>query len=83
MFPPVAVACPECGADHNSGWRENAEAYDALDLPDEDFNYDEFVKQESDRLEVRRSKEFGGSLQYSLLLRLSRSISMLLTECSA
>jgi hypothetical protein len=28
------------------------------------------------------SKEFGGSLQSSLLLRLSRSISMLLTECS-
>ena len=44
--PPVAVACPECGADHNSGWQEHAEAYDALDLPDEDFNYDEFVKQE-------------------------------------
>ena len=28
------------------------------------------------------SKGFGGSLQSSLLLRLSRSISMLLTECS-
>jgi hypothetical protein len=28
------------------------------------------------------SKEFGGSLQSSLLLRLSRSISMLLTECN-
>src|SRR5882762_1291081 len=35
-----------------------------------------------DHLEDRRSKEFGGSLQSSLLLRLSRSIFMLLTECS-
>ena len=44
--PRVALACPECGADHTSGWREDAEAYDAVDLPDEDFNYEEFVKQE-------------------------------------
>jgi len=44
--PPAAVACPECGADHNSGWQENAELYDSVDLPDEDFNYEEFVKQE-------------------------------------
>ena len=36
-----------------------------------------------DHLEDPRSKEFGGSLQFSLLLRLSRSISMLLTDCSA
>jgi hypothetical protein len=40
------LACPECGADHNSGWREDAETYDAVDLPEEDFNYEEFVKQE-------------------------------------
>ena len=44
--PPNALACPECGADHNSGWREDADTYDAVDLPDEDFNYDEFVKRE-------------------------------------
>ena len=44
--PRTALACPECGADHNSGWREDAETYDAVDLPDEDFNYEEFVKQE-------------------------------------
>jgi hypothetical protein len=35
-----------------------------------------------DHLEDPRSKEFGGSLQSSLLLRLSRSISTLLTEFS-
>lgn len=43
--PKNALACPECGADHNSGWREDA-SYDALDLPDEDFDYNEFVRQE-------------------------------------
>src|SRR5258705_923511 len=44
--PRTALACPDCGADHTSGWREDAETYDALDLPDEAFSYEEFVKQE-------------------------------------
>jgi len=44
--PRGALACLECGADHNSGWREDADTYDAVDLPDEDFNYDEFIRQE-------------------------------------
>jgi hypothetical protein len=48
--PPRALACPECGADHNSGWREDAATHDGTDLSDEDFNYDDFVK-----------NEFGGS----------------------
>ncbi|HEX4667710.1 MAG TPA: hypothetical protein VH207_14030 [Chthoniobacterales bacterium] len=43
---PRAVACPECGADHNSGWREDAESYDATGLPEEDFDYKEFVRRE-------------------------------------
>jgi len=42
--PPNASACPQCGADHNSGWKENT--YDGLELPDDDFDYDEFIKQE-------------------------------------
>ena len=44
--PASALACPECGADHRSGWREDTEVYDAVDLPEDDFSYDEFVKQE-------------------------------------
>ena len=44
--PSGALACPECGADHNSGWREHADVYDPADLPDEDFNYDKFVREE-------------------------------------
>ncbi len=43
--PPRALACPECGADHNSGWKADTDL-DGLDLPDEDFDYDEFVKNE-------------------------------------
>ena len=33
-----ARACPECGADERTGWRENdATRYDGLDLPDSAF----------------------------------------------
>ena len=42
----TGLACRECGADHNSGWRKDADAYDAVDFPDEDFNYDEFIRAE-------------------------------------
>jgi uncharacterized membrane protein YvbJ len=44
--PRDSLACPECGADHNSGWREDADIYDAVDLPDDDFNYDEVIRKE-------------------------------------
>jgi hypothetical protein len=44
--PRTSLACPECGADHNSGWRADADIHDGLDLPESDFNYDEFVRRE-------------------------------------
>ena len=48
--PRHALACPECGADHRSGWREDAAVYDGTGLPDEEgFDYDEYV-----------AREFGG-----------------------
>lgn len=34
-IPPQAHACPECGADERTGWRETS-IYDGLDLPDPD-----------------------------------------------
>jgi hypothetical protein len=49
--PRGALACPECGADHSSGWREEAGNYDGVDLPDE-FDYEEFTR-----------REFGSSLK--------------------
>jgi hypothetical protein len=44
--PRGSLACPACGADHNSGWRIDADTHDALDLPDEDFDYNEFARRE-------------------------------------
>ncbi|MBA2623599.1 MAG: hypothetical protein H0U88_08295 [Chthoniobacterales bacterium] len=43
---PRSLACPGCGADHNSGWREGAESRDALGEEEEDFDYDKFVAEE-------------------------------------
>jgi RNA polymerase subunit RPABC4/transcription elongation factor Spt4 len=44
--PPKSRACPECGADEQTGWSERAAAQ-RLGIPDdEDFDYDEFVKEE-------------------------------------
>ena len=33
-IPRGSLACPECGADERTGWREQS-IYDGLDLPDE------------------------------------------------
>ncbi len=43
--PRNAKACPECGSDEQTGWSEESHA-DGLDLPDETFDYDDFVKRE-------------------------------------
>ena len=45
-IPRKALACPECGADHNSGWREDADATDALGGTEDDFDYEQFVQEE-------------------------------------
>ncbi len=45
--PPRSLACPECGADHETGWKEDADAYGGgLDLADDEFDYDDFVARE-------------------------------------
>jgi hypothetical protein len=44
--PRGSLACPACGADHNSGWRIDGSVHDGLDLPDDEFDYDEFVQRE-------------------------------------
>lgn len=40
-----AVACDSCGACSKSGWSGEAD-YDGLDLPDDDFDYDEYLQRE-------------------------------------
>lgn len=44
-MPRNARACPECGADEQSGWSEEADAQ-RLGLPDDNFDHDQFVKEE-------------------------------------
>jgi hypothetical protein len=43
--PPQARACPGCGSCPRSGWNEAA-GYDALDLPDPEFDYEGYVAEE-------------------------------------
>jgi uncharacterized membrane protein YvbJ len=43
--PRSAKACPQCGSDGETGWSDATET-DGLDLPDENFDYGEFVKKE-------------------------------------
>jgi hypothetical protein len=43
--PPQAKSCPECGSCEATGWSDMAHA-DRLGLPDESFDYDEFVQEE-------------------------------------
>ena len=43
--PRNAKACPECGSDESTGWSDSAYASN-LGIPDENFSYDEFVKEE-------------------------------------
>jgi hypothetical protein len=44
-LPPRARACPECGSDETTGWSDRAHT-ERLGIPDEEFNYDEFVREE-------------------------------------
>jgi hypothetical protein len=43
--PAQAKACPGCGACPETGWSEAA-VYDALDLPDQEFDYEAYVAEE-------------------------------------
>jgi uncharacterized membrane protein YvbJ len=49
--PRNAKACPACGADEKTRWSEETYA-DGLNLPDESFDYDEFVDREFGKKKV-------------------------------
>lgn len=51
--PTGARACPGCGSDASTGWSDRAQAQ-ALDLPDDQFNYDEFVAREFSKPKPKR-----------------------------
>ncbi len=44
-----SAACDDCGACAKSGWKSDTNIYDGLDLPDEDFDYDDFINREFGR----------------------------------
>ena len=46
VVPPKARACPGCGADERAGWDEDAQVYDALDLPDPSYDRGKFLEEE-------------------------------------
>jgi hypothetical protein len=50
--PARAKVCPECGADESTGWSDEARA-SGLDLPDDPFEYEEFVEREFGGKKVR------------------------------
>jgi len=50
--PRNAKACPGCGADEKTGWSDSACASN-LGIPDEHFDYGEFVKEEFDTARVK------------------------------
>ncbi len=44
-IPRSAKACPECGADERTGWRETDETrYDGIELPDSAFEDEDTPK---------------------------------------
>ena len=55
--PRRARACPECGSDESTGWSDSAHAQ-SLGLPDEEFNYDEFVEREFSQPKKSRRQLF-------------------------
>jgi predicted nucleic acid-binding Zn ribbon protein len=45
-IPRGALACPGCGADEKTGWDHRDIQYGALNLPDEEFDYEDWKKRE-------------------------------------
>lgn len=51
--PAGRRSCPHCGSSATDGWSEAART-DGLDLPDDDFDYDDFVAREFGKGRPRR-----------------------------
>jgi hypothetical protein len=44
--PPSALACPECGADWDTGWKDLGGSGFGADAPEEAFDYDAAFEKE-------------------------------------
>ena len=58
LVPPNARACPECGSDEKTGWSDRSQGQ-RLGLPDDEFDYGEFVKEEFGEERTSRVKPRG------------------------
>lgn len=65
--PRRAKACPECGSDESTGWSEHARSQ-SLDLPDDEFNYNEFVQREFGKSKRSPKKIFWSLVAVALLI---------------
>jgi len=65
--PRNARACPECGSDEKTGWSEHAQSQ-SLDLPDDEFNYEEFVEREFGQPKRSKMKLFWWAVAAALLV---------------
>ena len=66
--PAKAKACPHCGACGKSGWNEESETYDGLDLPEDDFSYEKFVEDEFGEPRKPRGRELLWKITAAVLL---------------
>ena len=53
--PRRAKACPDCGACEKSGWSQDP-YLDGLNLPDDEFDYDNFTRREFGRGSPKKTK---------------------------
>lgn len=54
-LPERAKACPGCGSDEATGWSDRAHG-ERLGIPDEDFDYDRFTREEFGEERPARSR---------------------------
>jgi len=66
LVPPNVRACPKCGSDEQTGWSDRSQAQ-RLGLPDDEFDYDEFVKEEFGDKRASRVKPHGARWVWWLL----------------
>lgn len=65
--PRRAKSCPHCGSDDSTGWSDRASTQ-SLDLPDDEFDYDEFAQREFGKPKRSSRKTFWWVVALVLLL---------------
>ena len=65
--PRRAKSCPQCGSDDSTGWSDRASTQ-SLDLPDDEFDYDEFTQREFGKPKRSSRKTFWWVVAVALLI---------------